>query len=107
MNDTELWSAAAGFLGSMFVLPIFQQPRWSDRVRAGVTLVWCVVVATMTAYLTGAFDGAHDVRAWISAFLAVFVAAIAGYKGLGKPSGLSPSLERVTSPQAEGRHHSP
>lgn len=112
MTDTELWSAAAGFIGSMFVLPLIQQPRWSERVRALVTLVWCVVVAAVTAYLTGAFDGVRDGREWASASLAVFIAAIVSYKGFGKPTGLTGALERATSPPPgdepyRGRHHRP
>lgn len=109
MTDTELWSAAAGFLSSLFILPVIQQPRWSDRTRALVTLGWCVVVAAGTAYLTGQFTGVRDVRAWVGSFLAVFVTAIAAYRGFAKPSGLAPTLERVTSAPApaSGRHRAP
>jgi hypothetical protein len=109
VSDTELWSMAVGFLSATFVLPVLQQPRWSDRTRAFVTFVWCLLAAAGTAYLTGAFDGARDVRAFITAFLSVFVAAIVTYRGLAKPSGLAPALEAATSPPDPetpwGRHH--
>jgi hypothetical protein len=98
MEDLQMWQLLVGFLSATFVLPVIQQPQWSEQLRAGVTFLYSVVVGLGTAYLTGAFEGVHDVRTAVSSVLMMLVTAVASYKGFAKPSGLAPAIERATSP---------
>ncbi len=102
MTDLQMWELVVGFLSATFVLPVIQQPRWSDRARALVTFVYCCVVGLVTAYLTGAFSGIHDFRAGVSSVLLMLVTAVASYRGFAKPTGVAPAIERATSPSTSG-----
>lgn len=93
-----MWDVVVGFVSATFLLPIIQQPRWTERVRAAVTFAWCVVTGLVTAYLTGAFGGIHDVRAGVTSVLFTLVTAIASYHGFAKPTGIASSIEEATSP---------
>lgn len=97
MTDTAMWDLIVGFLSATFVLPIIQQPHWSDRRRSLVTFVYSVVVGLVTAYLTGAYSGVHDLRSGVTSALLTLVSAVATYKGFAKPSGIAPTVERATS----------
>ncbi len=97
MDDAMMWSVITGFLSATFVLPMIQQPRWSEKVRAAVTFGYCVVVGLGAAYLTGAFDRLNDVRAGVSTVLMVLISAIASYKGFAKPIGIAERIENATS----------
>lgn len=98
MTDLQAWELLVGFLSATFVLPIIQQPHWSEKRRSIVTFVYSVIVGLVTAYLTGAFDGVHDLRTGVSAVLLMLVSAVASYKGFAKPTGLAPAIEGATSP---------
>lgn len=101
MTDLQMWELVVGFLSATFVLPVIQQPRWSEKVRALVTFLYSVVVGLGTAYLTGAFEGVHDVRTGVSSVLLMLVTAVASYKGFAKPTGVAPAIERATSPSPD------
>lgn len=102
MTDLQMWDLVVGFLSATFVLPIIQQPGWSEKLRAGVTFVYSIVVGLGTAYLTGAFDGVRDVRTGVSSVLLMLVTAVASYKGFAKPTGVAPAIENATSPSPAG-----
>lgn len=98
MSDLQMWELVVGFLSATFILPVIQQPRWSEKIRAGVTFAYSVVVGLATAYFADAFNGIHDVKTGISAVLLMLVSAVASYKGFAKPFGVAPAIERATSP---------
>lgn len=87
-----LWAAVSGFLSSMFVLPLIQQPHWSDLVRSAVTFGWCVVVGLGNVYFNGQWNPS-DIAA--SVLLVVF-SAVTAYRTL-KP--IPKSIEAATSPR--------
>jgi hypothetical protein len=98
MGDLQMWELLVGFLSATFVLPVIQQPRWSQKTRAAVTFLYSIVVGLATAYFAGAFDGVRDVRTGVSAVLLMLVSAIASYKGFAQPTGVAPAIEQATSP---------
>ncbi len=100
MSDVAMWELIVGFLSATFVLPVIQQPSWTERTRALVTFLYSIVVGLVTAYLTGAFAGLADVRAGASAVLLMLVSAISTYKGFAKPTGIAQRIEISTSPGA-------
>ena len=104
MNDLEMWNLIVGFLSATFVLPVIQQPGWSDRRRSAVTFIYSIVVGLGVAFFTGAFDAVNDVRAGVTSVLLTLVAAIASYRGFAKPVGVAPVIEQATSPN---RHDDP
>lgn len=94
MDDLTMWSLLVGFV-SPPLISMVQQPAWSRRLRALVTLAFSTVVGGGTAYFNGAMTG----KGLVSAILVVLVTALTTYKGLWKPSGVSPAVETATSPQ--------
>lgn len=103
LTDTAMWDLVVGFLMATFILPVLQQPRWSDGARAMLTFACCVIVGLVTAWLTGAFTGLADVRSGASSVLLTLVSAISSYKGFAKPVGIAPAIEHATA-LGSGRH---
>lgn len=103
MSDAVMWSQVAGFLSATFVLPIIQQPKWTDQMRSLVTFLYSIAIGAGTAWFTGAFDqGAENAtKSLTTAVLFVFISAIATYKGFAKPLGIAPAIEIATSSAAE------
>jgi len=101
VSDLAMWNLIVGFVSATFVLPVIQQPRWTDARRATVTFLYSIVVGLGIAYFTGAFDKVNDVRAGVTSVLLTLVAAIASYRGFAKPTGVAPAIEAATSPAGE------
>jgi hypothetical protein len=99
MSNADMWSLVAGFLSATFVLPIIQQPHWSELFRSLVTFAYAIVVGLGTAWFTGALDSTSlgNAKSATTAVLLVFVSAIATYKGFGQPTGIAPAIEHATS----------
>lgn len=91
-DPVMLWAAVSGFLSSMFVLPVIQQPQWSDLTRSAVTFGWCVVVGLGNVYFNGQWNAA-DVA---TSVLLVLFAAVTAYRTL-KP--IPRTIETATSPR--------
>lgn len=98
VGDLAMWNLIIGFVSATFVLPVIQQPTWSDARRSLVTFAYCIVIGLGTAYFTGAFAHLNDVSASVTSVLLTLVAAIASYRGFAKPTGLAPAIEEATSP---------
>lgn len=81
------------FISATFILPVIQQPGWSQKVRALVTFVYSLLVGALTTWLAGDFDPANVVQS----VLAVFVVAIATYHGFAQPTKIAPAIENATS----------
>ncbi len=101
-SDLAMWNLIVGALSATLVLPVIQQPGWSPRLRAAVTLIYSIVVGVGTAYFTGAFEHLADARAGVSSVLFTLVAAITTYKGFAQPTGIAPAIEAATSPGRAG-----
>lgn len=99
MTDAQLWALILGFLATPQAVAVINQPTWSRPARAAVMTAVSLLVGFGTAYFTGQFTG----RSVLSCVLITAVAAVAAYKGLFKPIGLAPALERATSPKTGPR----
>lgn len=87
-----MWAGLVGFVLPP-IMSIIIQSGWSTRVQAIVAFVVSVLAGAGTAYFSGNFVD-RDV---ISCALIVFTVGIATYYGFWKPTGISPSIERVTT----------
>lgn len=99
LGTPALWALAVGFF-SPPVISTIQQSRWSTRTQAMVAFGFYLMVAAVTAYVLGLFNTLDVLRL----ALLIFLAAGTSYKTLWKPTGISPAIERVTSPPADGKH---
>jgi hypothetical protein len=99
LTDVAMWEVVVGFLSATFVLPVFQQPRWTTRARALVTFLWSILSGTGVVYFTDRFVGVDTIREIASSILLVLVTAVASYHGFAKPTGIAPAIERATSPR--------
>jgi hypothetical protein len=97
VTDLAMWEVIVGFISATFILPIIQQPSWTEKVRSLVTFAYSIVVGLVTAYLTGGFDNVTDPRTAASAVLLMLITAISTYKGFAKPTGIAPAIEEHTS----------
>ena len=104
--DLSTVDIVIGFVGSMIVLPVIQQPKWSGTVRWWVTVAFCMFAAILSTAISGRLDGVdwHSVQSVAEAFVAVLGAAVVTYRSLGQPLGITPLVERATSPTRPGRH---
>ena len=99
LGTPALWALAVGFF-SPPVISTIQQSRWSARTQSLVAFGFYLVVAAVTAYVLGLFAIGDVFRL----ALLVFLAAGTSYKTLWKPTGISPAIERVTSPNNKPEH---
>lgn len=92
MTELEMWSAIVGFLLPP-VLSVIQQTGWSPRLRAVVAFVGCLVAAAGTVLIQGGWTWER----WVEASLLTLVTALATYRNLWKPTGISPAIEQKTN----------
>jgi hypothetical protein len=97
LSDVAMWEVVVGFLSATFVLPLIQQPSWSERARAAVTFLWSILSGLGTIYVTDRFVDVDTAREVATAVLLVLVSAISTYYGFAKPTGLAPAIERATA----------
>ncbi len=93
MTNASMWALIVGFF-LPHVIAIVQQPGWSSGLRSVITFLSCVGAAIGTVLIQLGHWNWHD---WVGSTLLILVTAIATYKGLWKPIGLSPAIERKTS----------
>jgi hypothetical protein len=94
-SNLVMWAAVVGFFMPP-LLSIVQQPGWSQPLRSIVMFVASIIAGAGTVY----FQGAWDMTNVVTTILFVMVTAIATYKGLWTPTGISPKIEVATSPKA-------
>jgi hypothetical protein len=90
----QYWAIITGF----FLPPLIslvQKSTWSQRVQATVMFVVALSVTLLQLWLYGQLDNFTDPAA---AIILVLVTTIASYKGLWKPTGISPAIERSVNP---------
>ena len=103
LADTASWALLAGVLTPLLT-SLIQQPRWSPRARTVVAVVVSIAVGVMTLLASGAFkDGAQTI---LSTIALVVVASAAAHKNIWQPAGVTPAIEKATSP-SEPKHASP
>jgi hypothetical protein len=90
-----MWSLVVGFFMPP-VQAVIQQTGWSDKLRAAVNFLVCVVAGAGVAFFQGDFTG----KRFVESSLVVLVTAIAVYKGTWKPTGIAPAIEEKTSPSS-------
>lgn len=95
MTNSEMWAIVVGFLMPL-ILAVWEQPNWSDPVRALWAAFWCILAGVITVYFNGglALDQVHIA----TTILLVLLSAIGFYKGFWKPTGVAPNIENTTSP---------
>lgn len=92
ITDLLMYAALVGFFLPP-VLAIVIQTGWSDRVKAVVAFVACLVAGAGTAYFEADLDG----RTWVSASLIVLTTGLATYRNFWKPTGVAPAIEAATN----------
>lgn len=95
ITDLLMYSALVGFFLPP-VLAIVIQTGWSEKVKAGVAFVACLIAGAGTAYLEADLDG----RTWVSSALVVLTTGLATYRNFWKPTGIAPAIENATSPSS-------
>lgn len=95
MNDLQMWSLVVGTLAPTLIA-VLQQPWWPKWARTLVTALFCLVAGGVTAWLNGELSG----RGAVTAVLLVLVAALATYRSLWKPSGITNVIEIATTPDS-------
>lgn len=91
--DSASWALILGVLTPLIV-SVVQQPQWSDRTRAVVSVVASVLIGVVTVLANGGIESGQTL---LSVCALVFVASNTAYKTLWKPTGVSPAIERATS----------
>ncbi|MFD7664282.1 hypothetical protein [Streptomyces sp. NPDC059788] len=97
MTNAQMWALIVGFASPMLI-SVINQPQWSPAARTLVQVVVSVLVGLGSALFAGDFAG-KDV---VTSILVAAVAAISAYKGVFKPSGIAPKVEKATSAAARG-----
>lgn len=92
LTDLYMYAALVGFFLPP-VLAILIQTKWSDRVKAVVAFVACLIAGAGTAYLEADLDG----RTWVSASLVVLTTGYATFRNFWKPTGISPAIEKKSN----------
>jgi hypothetical protein len=92
-NNVEMWSFLVGALLPPLIA-IVQQPGWSTKMRAAITVVTCIGAAAITTWLTTGFSFDADL---VGSILRTIVAAQATYLAFWKKTGLTGAIEDKTS----------
>lgn len=93
MSNLEMYALVVGFLMPL-LLAVIIQSHWSSGLKATLAFGACLVAAAGTVYFQQPDWDWHD---WIGSSLLVLVTAIASYKGVWKPTGISDGIETNTN----------
>jgi surface polysaccharide O-acyltransferase-like enzyme len=85
----QYWAIVTGFFLPPLI-SVIQKSTWSQRLQAMVMFVVALIATLLQPWLYGQLDNFTDPAA---AIILVLVTTIASYKGLWKPSGISPAIE--------------
>lgn len=94
LSNSAMWALIVGF-ALPIIIAFFEQPGWSNEVRAWVALAVSLVVGFITAYLSGRLG--LSLQTVVTDVLLVVLTAIGTYKGFWQSSGIAPAIERATS----------
>lgn len=88
MDNAQMWATLVGFWLPLLI-SVIQKETWTSGIKAWVAFVACVVAAMGTVYFTGGWTDNSP-----SVFLLIFVTAVASYKSLWHPTGISDKIEK-------------
>lgn len=97
MTDFEMYSLLVGFFLPP-ALAIVMQARFSDKLRAAIAFVACVIAGAGIAYFQGDLTG----KRFVSGALIVLTTGLATYRNFWKPTGIAPKIESVTEVGGSG-----
>lgn len=92
LSNLAMYALVVGFFLPP-VLAIVQQSSWSDKVRAVVAFLACLVAGAGTAYFQGDLTG----RRFAEASLVILTTGMATYRNFWKPTGVAPTIESATN----------
>jgi hypothetical protein len=72
---------------------IVNQSHWSSAVKSVTVAALCVPSALVTA----AVEGQLSLDSWATSLIFIYGAVITTYKGLYKPTGVAPTIEKATT----------
>lgn len=83
-----------------FVQALIQQPQWSPKVKAVLTVILSIVAALVAYVVKNGFNFGDplELTAWV---IGIFAAAATSYSRIWRPTDLAPKLERATAPTPE------
>ena len=95
--DLENATTTAQLLGLVipFLVAIVTKKVASSGLKGVLNLVLSAIAGS-TVYLVAA-DGGYDVQGFVNATMNVFIVSIATYYGVTKPTGLTETVQNVTS----------
>lgn len=82
LSDADLLSAVVGFFLPLLIA-ILQQPRWPNWYRSLITVLVCLAVGTLTAYVQGNLIVGSILRR----SLIIVFSALSTYQGFWKFTG--------------------
>lgn len=91
-TNIVMWSGLIGF----FLPPIMSviiQTGWSTRLQSIVAFMVAIAAGAGTAY----FSGYLERQDFVTCILITLTVGMATYQGFWKPTGISPTIERMTS----------
>lgn len=93
MTNLQMWALVVGFLLPP-VLAVIQQTNWSDRLRAVVAFLACLVAGIGTVLVQLDHWDWKDV---VSTSLLILVTAISTYHAFWKKTGIATGIEVKTN----------
>lgn len=98
MDDLTAWSILVGTVAPL-VIAVAQRPGWSNTARVAISVIFCTVAGAVTAVLDGTITpGPLTFSSVLHGSVAVIAAAQVTYRAFWKPTGVTDSIERATSP---------
>lgn len=96
MTETAQWSLIIGTLLPLLIA-VLQRPSFKPWMRTAVMAVVCTGGALVNVDLDGSFGSARGVIAQV---LLVISAAVLFHEHVWKTLGVTPAIEKATSPSA-------
>lgn len=96
LDDTVSWGVFAGVFTPLLI-SVAQRKTWTGATRTLVGVGISIVIGILTCLSDGTFTHTKTLLATVAA---VTLVSVTTYKGLWKPSGIAPALEKATTPGA-------
>jgi hypothetical protein len=92
LTDFQMYSLLVGFVLPP-LLAILMQAHFSQKLRAGLAFVACVIAGAGVAFFQGDLTG----KRLVSGALIVLTTGLATYRNFWKPTGIAPAIENATT----------
>lgn len=93
ISPLENWQLFVGFVLPL-VISVIVQRGWSQATQSVAMFLVCAVVTAGTMYLQGDLDNITD---YAESLLKLVALTVAFYKGVWKPTQVSPTIEEKTT----------